>query len=74
MKAKNGNRRRCGCARVHAGVRTCMREVGATESGYGGGGNEAEEGAEQMGGGAQTKVQTKTTKREAISKSPQVSA
>ena len=45
---------------------TCMREVGAPEPGYGGRGNEAEEGAEQMGGGAQTKAQTKTTKREAI--------
>lgn len=73
MKAKNGNRRRRGCARVHAGVRTCMREVGAPEAGYGGRGYEAEEGAEQMGGGAQTKAQTKIAKREAISKSPQVS-
>ena len=59
---------------MHAEVRTCMREVGAPESRYGGRENEAEEGAEQMGGGAQTKAQTKTTKREAISKSPQVSA
>ena len=32
MKEKNENRRRRGCARVHAGVRTCMREVGAPES------------------------------------------
>lgn len=49
MKAKNGNRRRRGCARVHAGVRTCMREVGAPESGYGGRGNEAEKGASRWG-------------------------
>ena len=51
---------------MHTGVRTCMREVGGPEVGYGGRGNEAEEVAEQMGGGAQTKAQTKTTKREAI--------
>ena len=35
---------------MHAEVRTCMREVGAPEAGYGGRGYEAEEGAEQMGG------------------------
>lgn len=56
-----------------AGVHTCMREVGAPESRSG------EEGMKPRkeradGGGAQTKAQTKTTKREAISKSPQVSA
>ena len=74
MKAKNGNRRRRGCARVYAGVHTCMRKVGAPGLGDGGRGNEAEEGVEQMGEGAQTKAQTKIAKREAISKSPQVSA
>jgi len=51
-----------------------MREVGVPEPGYGGRENEAEEGAEQMGGGAQTRAQTKIAKREAILKSPQVSA
>ena len=56
-----------GSAHVHA------RSGGAGAGGRGRG-NEAEDGAEQMGGGAQTRAQTKTTKREAISKSPQVSA
>ena len=35
---------------MHAGVRTCMREVGAPESRYGGRENEAEEGAGRWGG------------------------
>lgn len=51
-------------------MRECMREVGAPEPGYGRRGNEAEDGAEQMGGGAQTKAQTKTTKRRLFRKAP----
>lgn len=70
MKAKNGNRRRRGCARVHTGVRTCMREVGAPEAGDGGRGNEAEEGAEQMGEERRRKRKRKQQKGRRFEKPP----
>ena len=55
---------------MHAGVHTCMREVGAPELRYGGRENEAEEGAEQMGEERRRERKRKQQKREAISKSP----
>ena len=70
-KRKSVEVRVCASARgsAHAHARS-----GGTGAGGRGRGNEAEEGAEQMRGEAQTKAQKKTTKREAILKSPQVSA
>ena len=70
-KRKSAEARVCASARGSAHVHA---RSGAPESRDGGRGNEAEEGAEQMRGEAQKKAQTKTTKREAILKSPQVSA
>lgn len=47
-----------------------MREVGAPEAGYGGRGNEAEEGAEQMGEERRRKRKRKQQKGRRFRKAP----